>query len=245
MYYGKTIALILPARNEALALPSVLKDVPPEIDSVLVVDNGSIDNTASVASAFGAVVVSEPAPGYGMACLAGIAALKKNPPYIIAFADADGSDDLTKLCELITPIAKGEADFVIEKRMPVEPQALSHQQRFGNWLAASLIRLFWGYSFGDLGPMRAIQWKSLSALSMTDQNFGWTVEMQIRALKTGLRIQEYPLPYRKRAAGRSKVSRTLRGSVKAGVKILWVIFREAFVNRKHRPDKRPRRVTKD
>jgi glycosyltransferase involved in cell wall biosynthesis len=227
MYNGKTIALILPARNEALSLPSVLSDVPPEIDFVLVVDNGSTDNTASVAKARGAAVVSEPAPGYGMACLAGIANLKKNPPDIVAFADADGSDDLTKLFELITPIATGEADFVIEKRIPIDPQALSHQQRFGNWLAASLIRLFWGYSFGDLGPMRAIHWKALSILNMSDQNFGWTVEMQIRALKTGMRIQEYPLPYRKRAAGRSKVSRTLRGTVKAGVKILWVIFREA------------------
>jgi glycosyltransferase involved in cell wall biosynthesis len=242
MYYGKTIALILPARNEALSLPSVLNAVPHEIDSVLVVDNGSIDNTASVAKAYGAMVVSEPAQGYGMACLAGIAPLTTNPPDIVAFADADGSDDLTKLCELITPIAKGEADFVIEKRMPVEPQALSHLQRFGNWLAASLIQLFWGYSFGDLGPMRAIRWNSLSALSMSDQNFGWTVEMQIRALKTGLRIREYPLPYRRRAAGRSKVSRTLHGSVKAGVKILWVIFREAFVNKKRRLDKQPTSV---
>jgi glycosyltransferase involved in cell wall biosynthesis len=242
MYYGKTIALILPARNEALALPSVLKDVPSEIDSVIVVDNGSVDTTASVARSYGATVVSEPAPGYGMACLAGIASLKIHPPDIVAFADADGSDDLTKLCNLIAPIQEGEADFVIEKRVSVEPQALSHQQRFGNWLAASLIRLFWGYSFGDLGPMRAIRWNSLSALSMTDQNFGWTVEMQIRALKTGLRIREYPLPYRKRAAGRSKVSRTLRGSVKAGVKILWVIFREAFVNKKPRIEKQPTRI---
>ncbi len=169
--------------------------------------------------------------------------LKKHPPDIVAFADADGSDDLTKLRELITPIAKEEADFVIEKRMPVEPQALSQQQRFGNWLAASLIRLFWGHSFGDLGPMRAIRWKSLSALGMTDQNFGWTVEMQILALKNGLRIQEYPLPYRKRTAGRSKVSRTLRGSLKAGMKILWVIFREVFVDKKLRRDKRPTKVT--
>jgi glycosyltransferase involved in cell wall biosynthesis len=241
MHHGKSIALILPARNEALALPAVLKDVPSEIDSVLVVDNGSIDDTASVARSFDAVVISESAPGYGIACLAGIATLKTNPPDIVAFADADGSDDLTKLCELITPIAKGEADFVIEQRIPVELQALSHQQRFGNWLAASLIRLFWGYSFSDLGPMRAIHWKSLSALSMNDQNFGWTVEMQIRALKTGLRIQEYPLPYRRRAAGRSKVSRTLRGSVKAGVKILWVIFREAFVDKKPRFKKHPTR----
>jgi Glycosyl transferase family 2 len=242
MYYGKTIALILPARNEALALPAVLKDIPPEIDSVLVVDNGSIDDTATVARSFNAMVVSESAPGYGMACLAGIASLNNNPPDIVAFADADGSDDLTKLCALITPIAQGEVDFVIEKRMPVEPNALSHQQRFGNWLAASLMRLFWGYSFGDLGPMRAIQWESLSALSMSDRNFGWTVEMQIRSLKTGLRIREYPLPYRARTAGRSKVSRTLRGSIKAGVKILWVIFREAFVDKKSRLDKQPTSV---
>jgi glycosyltransferase involved in cell wall biosynthesis len=242
MHHGKSIALILPARNEALSLPSVLSAVPPEIDTVVVVDNGSVDDTVSVARACGAVVVSEPEPGYGMACLAGIEYLKKNPPDIIAFADADGSDDLTKLCKLIAPIQEEAADFVIEKRMPVEPQALSHQQRFGNWLAASLIRIVWGYSFSDLGPMRAIHWKSLSSLSMSDQNFGWTVQMQIRALKTGLRIREYPLPYRKRAAGRSKVSRTLRGSLKAGVKILWVIFCEAFVDKKPRIKKQPKRI---
>jgi len=242
MYCGKIIALILPARNEALALPHVLNSIPSEIDYVIVVDNGSTDTTSEVAKDNGALVVSEQRPGYGQACLSGIDSLREIPPDIVAFADADGSDDISRLYELITPIAQGEADFVIEKRIPVETQALSHQQRFGNWLAVSLIRLFWGYSFGDLGPMRAIRWNSLSALSMTDQNFGWTVEMQIRALKTGLRIREYPLPYRKRAAGRSKVSRTLRGSVKAGVKILWVIFREAFVDKKPRIEKQPTRV---
>ena len=213
MYSGNTIALLIPARNEATALPAVLGNIPPLVDSVVVIDNGSTDATARVAESHGAQVVSETNPGYGRACLAGMEALKYNPPDIVAFADADGSDDLSRLSELIDPLVKKYADLVIERRMPAESDALSQQQRFGNWLATTLIRLFWGHAFQDLGPMRAMRWESLQNLDMKDRDFGWTVEMQIKAVKTGLIIIEVPLPYMKRSAGVSKISRTIKGAI--------------------------------
>jgi len=228
MYRGGKIALILPARNEAIALPRVLKNVPPVVDRVLVIDNGSTDSTSQVARGCGAQVVSEPNPGYGRACLAGIAALKANPPDVVAFADADGSDDLSQLLNLLAPVVNGEADMVLGRRIPVESHALSIQQRFGNWLATTLIRLIWGHSYKDLGPMRVIKWNSLKEIGMHDQNYGWTVEMQVKALKTGLRIIEHPVPYHRRAGGCSIISRTLVGTIRAGIKILWVIGREAI-----------------
>ena len=228
MYHGKTVTLLLPARNEALALPLVLKAVPSEVDRVMVLDNGSTDTTAHVARESGAKVVTEPKAGYGRACLAGLAALKASPPDIVAFADADGSDDLSHLHDLIDPVVKGQADLALARRVPIDPGALSRQQRFGNWLATRSIRIFWGHNYRDLGPMRVITWAALSDLQMSDPDYGWTVEMQIRALRAGLRVKEYAIPYRQRAAGRSKVSRTLIGTLRAGVKILWVIGREAL-----------------
>jgi glycosyltransferase involved in cell wall biosynthesis len=234
MYKGKSIALIFPARNESQALPLVLKDIPQEIDHVIVVDNGSADDTAKAAHKHGASVISAPVPGYGRACLAAFETLNEIDPDIVAFADADGSDDISRLLELIDPIVSGNADLVLEQRIPSEPEAMSTQQRFGNHLATSLIHIIWGHLYNDLGPMRAIQWSSLQSLDMKDQDYGWTVEMQIKALKRGLRVHEYPLPYRKRAAGRSKVSRTLNGTVRAGFKILWVIFREALLDGRDR-----------
>jgi len=218
----------MPARNEALALPYVFGEIPSEIDGVLIIDNGSTDGTASVAAQYGAKVVSEPVVGYGRACLAGIRALEENPPDIVAFADADGSDDLSRIPELVAPLISRHADFVLARRVPSESKALSIQQRFGNRFAVFLIRLLWGYSYTDLGPMRAITWASLKKLGMKDQSYGWTVEMQIRALKQGLQVMEHPIPYRRRVAGYSKVSRTISGSMKAGIKILSVIFREAI-----------------
>lgn len=228
MYRGKTIALILPARNEALALPAVLAGVPSFVDRVVVADNGSTDGTAQIARDRGAEVVCEPRPGYGRACLAGIVLLREEPPDIVVFADADGSDDLAHLPALLAPLAGGEAELILARRVPCEPAALTRQQRFGNRLATFLIRLLWGHRYRDLGPMRAISWDHLELLGMRDRGFGWTVEMQIRALKAGLRVKELSLPYRRRGGGRSKISGTLGGSLRAGAKILWVVGREAL-----------------
>lgn len=220
------IALILPARNEAISLPAVLARVPKGVGRVLVVDNGSTDRTGAVARAGGAEVILEPVPGYGRACLAGLAHLAPAPPAFVAFADADGSDGVQNLETLLAPLRAGEADLVLARRVPDGPGALSPQQRFGNWLATRLIRLCWGYTYGDLGPMRAVSWPALQRLAMRDPDFGWTVEMQIRALQVGLRVREVPLPYYARLAGTSKISRTAWGVVRAGSKILWVIGRE-------------------
>lgn len=227
------IALIIPARNEELSLPGVLKNVPPEITRVVVVDNGSTDSTARVAASHGAQVVSEPVAGYGRACLAGLAALRGDPPAIVAFVDADGSDEPACLPGLIAPLVAGRQDLVLGRRLPVESRALSVQQRCGHLLATGLIRLFWQHRFRDLGPMRAIRWESLELLGMTDQAFGWTVEMQVRALKQGLRIEEIDVPYHRRSAGKSKISRTITGTVKAGSTILWVIGRELLTGLAH------------
>jgi glycosyltransferase involved in cell wall biosynthesis len=222
----------MPARNEALSLPSVLRSVPREMDRVIVADNGSTDNTAQIARAAGAQVVAEPRPGYGRACLAALAAMEISPPDIVAFADADGSDDLSRLPELIDPLTTGEADFTLERRIPVEANALSLQQRLGNWLATRLVRFLWGYAYQDLGPMRAITWSALRRLDMNDPNYGWTIEMQVRALQHGLRVMELPVPYRSRKAGRSKVSGTITGSLRAGAKILSIIGHEALRERR-------------
>lgn len=232
MYGNKSVVLIIPARNEAAALPSVLRAVPDGIDHIIVADNGSTDDTGRLAGDFGAQVAVEPAPGYGRACLAALAALAADPPHIVAFADADGSDDLSYLPQLIQPLTVGEADFSLANRVPVEPKALSLLQRLGNVLSTKLIYLFWGHKFQDLGPMRAITWKALQGLAMSDPDYGWTVEMQVKAVQRRLKIMEIPVPYRRRKAGRSKVSGTLTGSFRAGVKILWIIGREAFWKRR-------------
>lgn len=220
------IALIIPARNEELSLPGVLGNVPRGIKRVVVVDNGSTDRTAEVAALGGARVVAEPVAGYGRACLAGLAYLRNDPPDIVAFVDADGSDELSRLPNLIAPVADREEDLVLGRRIPSVAAALSFQQRFGHLLATGLIRLIWKHRFRDLGPMRVISWAALNRLHMADKAFGWTVEMQVRALRHGLRIREIDVPYYKRTAGKSKISRTITGTVKAGSTILWVIVRE-------------------
>lgn len=227
MLSNKTITLAIPARNEADSLPGVLGHIPDFIDRVIVIDNGSVDRTADVARQFGASVIREPVAGYGRACLSAIDAMRGNPPDIVLFADADGSDDLLMAKRLIAPLVDNKADFTLAARTAPEKGALSRPQKYGNRLAVFLIRLFWGHAYADLGPMRAISWEGLNKLKMTDADYGWTVEMQIRALTSGLRIREFPATYRKRIAGKSKVSKNLAGILGAGFKIIWVIFREA------------------
>lgn len=226
------VAVVIPALNEAASIGQVLADLPrPPVTQVVVVDNGSTDSTAEVARKGGAMVLYESRRGYGQACLAGIAWLSapERRPDILVFIDGDYSDHPGELTRVIEPIVAGRADMVIGSRVlgNAEPGALLPQARFGNWLATRLIRLFWGVSYSDLGPFRAIAFPALQQLQMVDTNYGWTVEMQVKAAKRGLMSVEVPVSYRKRI-GRSKVTGTISGTVGAGTKILWTIFREAL-----------------
>lgn len=223
------VAVIIPALNEEASLPAVLAALPA-VGRVIVVDNGSIDRTASVALIGGALVVSEPRRGYGSACLRGLAYLAElvavdgKIPQVIAFLDADYSDSPELLPELVQPILAGTQDFVLGSRLlgNREPGSMPPQSVFGNRLACFLMRVLFGARYTDLGPFRAIGYGALRQLRMTDTNFGWTVEMQIKAQRAGLRFTEIPVPYRRRI-GQSKISGTLLGSVKAGAKILLLI----------------------
>ncbi len=221
--------MIIPALNEELALPGVLEALRGTAASVIVVDNGSIDRTADVARAHGAEVVHEPRPGYGNACLKGIAALRDVPgDDVVAFFDADGSDDPCVLPRLVEPLTSGAADMVLASRtlLPGERGALTPAQRMGNRLACYLVSRIWGVRYTDLAPCRALTLEALRGLGMTDRDFGWTVQMQIRAARQGLRIREIPSRYRRRRAGTSKISGTVWGSVRAGHTILSGIARE-------------------
>ena len=220
-------ALIIPALDEADSIACALAEVPRNLFAqVIVVDNGSRDRTAEVARAAGAEVVSEPRRGYGQACLAGLARLK---PEItaVAFMDADLSDDPRDLERLVRHFEERACDLVIGSRVlgEAEPGSLTPVQRFGNWLTTRLIRWIWGVSFTDLGPMRMVSRQALARLDLCDRNFGWNVEMQAKAAALGLLVSEVAVSYRKRRFGRSKISGTIRGSFRAGVKILWTVFR--------------------
>lgn len=224
------ISVIIPALNEAASVGKTVRDIravglPGQVE-VIVANNGSTDDTAAIAAAAGARVVAEPVPGYGAACLAGIAAM--NPATsILLFLDADGSDVPGDAVRIVEPILSGRADLVIGSRAlgTIAPGAMTLPQRFGNWLATRLIRWLWGAQFTDLGPFRAIRRDAYDALQMADRDYGWTVEMQARAAKQGLRCLEVPTDYRRRI-GKSKISGTVKGVIKAGTKILYVIARE-------------------
>jgi glycosyltransferase involved in cell wall biosynthesis len=222
------VAAVIPALDEEGAIGAVIDGLDRRlVRDVIVGDNGSRDRTAEVARAHGAAVVSVPERGYGAACLGALARLRGDVE-VVVFIDGDGSDDPADLAALLRPILAGEADLVIGSRVArAEPGALTPQQRFGNALAARLIRLLFGHRYTDLGPFRAVRRACLERLAMRDRSFGWTVEMQVRALRLGLRVAEVPVRYRRRAAGRSKVSGTLAGSLQAGWWILATIARHA------------------
>jgi len=220
---------VIPALNEEESLGSVLDSIPrPLIRHVIVADNGSTDATAKVAGDRGAIVVTEKHRGYGAACLRGLDALAQDPPDIVLFLDADGSDDPSEAAAVVQPIVDGRADLVVGSRVlgRSDPGALTPHARFGNALATRLLALLYGARYTDLGPFRAIRYEALLCLRMRDRDFGWTVEMQIKAARRGLRHVEVPVRYRRRI-GRSKISGTLGGSVRAGVKILATVFRGA------------------
>lgn len=220
------VALLIPALNEEQALAQVLDELPRSLFAqVIVADNGSTDGTAAVARARGAQVVAEPRRGYGRACLKGLAALEPGID-IVVFMDADSSDVPGEASSLIEPIARDQADLVIGSRLSgrAQPGALLWHQRWGNRVAVSLLRLLYGFPYTDLGPFRAIRRSSLERLAMRDTNFGWTAEMQVKAVQRGLRVLEVLVSYRRRI-GRSKISGTVAGTLGAGVKILWTILR--------------------
>lgn len=219
------VTVIIPVLNEEHSIGAVLSHIPQEYSQdVIVVDNGSTDRTAKIAAERGAHVVSEPVRGYGGACLRGISQIRNAD--IVVFLDGDFSDFPEEMPLLVEPIAQGHADMVIGSRAlgRHEADALPSHAAFGNRLAGWLIWRLFGHRYSDLGPFRAIRYTSLQSLAMADRNYGWTVEMQVKAVRHRLRILEVPVSYRKRV-GTSKISGTLLGSIKAGAKIIWTIFK--------------------
>ena len=224
-----TIDLIIPAHNEEKSLGKVLADIPWQlVREVVVTDNASTDGTAEAARKGGATVLNESRRGYGRACLKAMAyiAEKKVKPDIIVFMDADYSDHPEELAAIVRPILEGRADLVIGSRALGirEKGSLTPQQVYGNWLATKLLHWLYQAYFTDLGPFRAIKYDKLVSLDMQDKTYGWTVEMQVKAARKGLRYTEVPVQYRKRI-GTSKISGTLKGTLSAGYKILWTIFK--------------------
>ena len=227
MFNHQHITLIIPALNEADAIGRVIDDVPNCIDRIIVVDNGSTDDTAKIARAHGADVVTEAKRGYGSACLAGLEAVGKTD--LVGFVDSDYSDFPADLSKVIAPVANGMADLSIGCRINGRQSkgGLLWHQYWGNRLACACIRLVHGYRFSDFGPMRCIRWNKLKRLAMEDQDYGWTSEMQIKAARAGLNLVEVPVRYRERL-GHSKISGTLKGSVLAGYKIIYWVVRLRF-----------------
>lgn len=225
------VAILIPALNEEAALPHVLAAIPAELDAaVVVIDNGSRDRTAQVAAEGGATVLREPHRGYGSACLKGIAWLTEQPepPSVVCILDADHSDDPALLVDMVRRVVDDEADLVLSTRTRggAERGSLTPVQIWGNRLQTTIINRRFDAELTDMGPMRAVRWTSLLALRMSDPTWGWNVEMACKALRQGLRIVEVPVTYRDRI-GVSKISGSLRGVVKAGAKILWVLGKYA------------------
>jgi glycosyltransferase involved in cell wall biosynthesis len=222
------IKVIIPAYNEQDSIAQVIAEIPVIVSEIIVVNNNSTDNTSQVAKKAGATVVTETQKGYGYACLKGLnyVALQSEKPDIIVFIDGDYSDYPSELTQVIAPILERDFDLVIGARVPQlrEKDAVTPQQIFGNWLACALMKLFFKANFTDLGPFRAIKYDKLLSLNMTDKTYGWTVEMQLKALKQKLSYTEVPVHYKKRI-GVSKVSGTIKGSIFAGIKILTWIFK--------------------
>lgn len=226
MRCGQRIAVVIPALDEESAIGRVIDAVPAWVDDLVVVNNGSTDATAPIARAHGARVVDERRRGYGVACRAGIDALELSD--VVVFLDGDFSDRPEQMARLVDPIVEDRADFVLGRRVcEAGDNGMTRLQRIGNRLACRLINGIWRARYSDLGPFRAIRRSALDELGLRDRNFGWTVEMQIKAIRRGLRIREVRTSYRHRI-GQSKISGTLRGAVGAGVKILFVIFRSTL-----------------
>ena len=227
------IAVVIPAKNEEQSIGLVLRDIPPGFRShVVVVDNGSRDHTAEVAKRYGVVVLQQPLPGYGNVMLKGLAYLATQPVDIVVFLDGDYSDYPEEMPRLVEPIQRGESDLVLSTRLnPIfDKGALPPHVVYGNRFCVFLANLLFGTRYTDLGPFRAVRYDALMRMQMEDRNYGWTVEMQIKAKLLGLRTMEIPMRYRKRV-GRSKISGTIRGSILAGSKILYTIVRLFFVGR--------------
>jgi len=224
------IDVVIPAFNEERSLPLVLRDLPrPPVRRIVVTDNASSDGTGRAARDGGAEVVDAPRKGYGSACLAALDHLRlTGPPEVVVFVDADWSDHPEELPIVVAPILAGEADLVIGSRVleKREPGAMLPQARAGNLIACALIHFLYGHRFTDLGPFRAIRWDALERLEMADLDFGWTAEMQVKALRHGLRCVEVPVSYRRRI-GVSKITGTVTGTIRAGYKILWTVLKHS------------------
>ncbi|MCL8007026.1 glycosyltransferase family 2 protein [Gelidibacter japonicus] len=225
------IKVIIPAYNEAESIGLVINEIPSVVNEVIVVNNNSTDKTAEVAQNAGATVLTESQMGYGYACLKGMEYIStlSEKPEIIVFMDGDYSDYPEELTKIVAPILEDNIDFVIGSRVKrlQEKGSMTPQQHFGNWLATFLMRVLFGANFTDLGPFRAIKYQKLLDLKMQDKTYGWTIEMQLKALKQNLTYIEIPVKYKKRI-GVSKVSGTIKGTIFAGVKILGWVFKYSF-----------------
>ena len=223
-----TIKVIIPAYNEADSIAHVINDIPKTVNEIIVISNNSTDDTEINAQKAGATVLKEPNKGYGYACLKGLEyiANQKEKPDIVVFLDGDYSDYPEELSKIVAPIINDDIDFVIGSRVKQlrEKGSMTMPQIFGNWLATNLMSVFFGAKFTDLGPFRAIKYNQLLALKMVDKTYGWTIEMQLKALKQKLSYTEVPVNYRNRI-GTSKVSGTIKGAIFAGIKILGWIFK--------------------